>query len=183
MQQIEEGFWQKNRVSKVDSVLDTARAIIEDVRKDGDKAIKAYTEKFDKIKLKHLAVSREEIEAAYDKVDAELVEELENAARNFGAGPVRTLFKVTLPLVAANLLVGGLFAFSFSMLEVSDSLVLAQKSVFYPITKALLDLSQILGCGPAAACAFGVWAMAFLALTLGAAGALLGRKIGAIFKF
>lgn len=110
-------------------------------------------------------------------------EELENAARNFGAGPVRTLFKVTLPLVAANLLVGGLFAFSFSMLEVSDSLVLAQKSVFYPITKALLDLSQILGCGPAAACAFGVWAMAFLALTLGAAGALLGRRIGAIFKF
>ncbi|MBO4551923.1 MAG: histidinol dehydrogenase [Candidatus Methanomethylophilaceae archaeon] len=82
LQKIEEGFWQKNRVSKVDSVLDTASAIIEDVRKDGDKAIKAYTEKFDKIKLKHLAVSREEIEDAYEKVDPELVEELENAAYN-----------------------------------------------------------------------------------------------------
>ena len=108
---------------------------------------------------------------------------LEDAARNFGAGPVRTLLKVTLPLVAANLLVGGLFAFSFSMLEVSDSLILAQKSVFYPITKALLELSQILGSGSASACAFGVWAMVFLALTLVAAGVLLGRKIGAIFKF
>ena len=82
LQQIEEGFWQKNRVSKVDGVLDTARAIIEDVRKDGDEAIRAYTEKFDKVKLKSLAVSREEIEAAYEEVDPVLVEELENAAYN-----------------------------------------------------------------------------------------------------
>ena len=58
-------------------------------------------------------------------------EELENAARNFGAGPLRVLTKITLPLVAANILVGGLFAFSFSMLEVSDSLILAQKSQFF----------------------------------------------------
>ena len=110
-------------------------------------------------------------------------EELEQAARNFGAGPVKTMFKVTFPLIGANLLVGGLFAFSFSMLEVSDSLILAQKSAFFPITKALLELSQILGSGAASASAFGVWAMAFLALTLASAGILLGRKIGAIFKF
>ena len=110
-------------------------------------------------------------------------EELENAARNFGAGPVKTLCKVTFPLISANLLVGGLFAFSFSMLEVSDSLILAQKSIFFPITKALLELSQILGSGPASASAFGVWAMAFLAVTLLSAGILMGRKIGAIFKF
>ena len=110
-------------------------------------------------------------------------EELENAARNFGAGPVKTLCRITFPLIGANLLVGGLFAFSFSMLEVSDSLILAQKSVFFPITMALLELSQILGSGPASASAFGVWAMAFLALTLASAGLLMGRKIGAIFKF
>ena len=110
-------------------------------------------------------------------------EELENAARNFGAGPVRVIFKITLPLIVANLLVGGLFAFSFSMLEVSDSLILAQKAIFFPITKALLELSQILGFGPGAACAFGVWSMLFLGMTLIAAGLLLGRKIGAIFKF
>jgi len=110
-------------------------------------------------------------------------EELENAARNFGAGPVRTMCRITFPLISANLLVGGLFAFSFSMLEVSDSLILAQKSIFFPITKALLELSQILGAGPASASAFGVWAMAFLAVTLVSAGILMGRKIGAIFKF
>ena len=110
-------------------------------------------------------------------------EELENAARNFGAGPAKTLFKITFPLIGANLLVGGLFAFSFSMLEVSDSLILAQKSLFFPITKALLELSQILGSGPSSASAFGVWAMAFLAVTLASAGIIMGRKIGAIFKF
>ena len=110
-------------------------------------------------------------------------EELEHAARNFGASPWKVLSRITLPLIAANILVGGLFAFSFSMLEVSDSLILAQKSEFYPITKALYDLAQILGSGPGIACAFGVWAMLFLAATLAVASAVLGRKIGAVFKF
>ena len=80
------------------------------------------------------------------------------------------------------MIVGALFAFSFSMLEVSDSLILAQKAEFYPITRAIYDLSQILGSGPFIACAFGVWAMLFLAAALAAAGTLLGNKIGTIFK-
>ncbi|MBO4631151.1 MAG: iron ABC transporter permease [Lentisphaeria bacterium] len=109
-------------------------------------------------------------------------EELENAARNMGASPFRTLWKITLPLISANLIVGGLFAFSFSMLEVPDSLILAQKAAFFPITRAIFELSQILGSGPVTACAFGVWTMLFMAATLAAAGILLGRKIGAIFK-
>ncbi|MGE4563860.1 MAG: ABC transporter permease [Victivallaceae bacterium] len=109
--------------------------------------------------------------------------DLEQAARNLGAGAWATLRKITLPLISANLVVGGLFAFSFSMLEVSDSLILAQKAEFYPITKAIFELSQILGSGPYVACAFGVWAMLFLAATLAAAGSILGRRVGAIFKF
>ncbi|MEI3000474.1 MAG: hypothetical protein V8T86_06175 [Victivallis sp.] len=32
------------------------------------------------------------------------------------------------------------------------------------------------------ACAFGVWAMSFLAATLAAAGVMLGSRIGSIFK-
>ena len=92
------------------------------------------------------------------------------------------LRRITLPLILANLIVGALFAFSFSMLEVSDSLILAQKSEFFPITRAIYELSMILGSGPFTACAFGVWAMLFLAATLAAAGAMLGRKIGAVFR-
>ncbi len=110
-------------------------------------------------------------------------EELENAGRNFGASPFRVLRRITLPLIAANVLVGGLFAFSFSMLEVSDSLILAQKSEFYPITRALYELAHVLGSGPATASAFGVWTMLFLGATIIAAGILVGKKIGSIFRF
>lgn len=108
--------------------------------------------------------------------------EFEEAARTFGAGPLRTLRKITVPLIMANLVVGALFAFSFSMLEVSDSLILAQKAEYFPITRAIFDLSQILGSGPFTACAFGVWTMLFLAATLAAAGAILGKKIGSVFR-
>ena len=108
--------------------------------------------------------------------------EFEEAARTFGAGPLRTLRKITVPLIMANLVVGALFAFSFSMLEVSDSLILAQKAEYFPITRAIFDLSQILGSGPFTACAFGVWTMLFLAATLAAAGEILGKKIGSVFR-
>jgi len=84
--------------------------------------------------------------------------------------------RITLPLVAGSLAAGALLTFSFSMLEVSDSLVLAQRKEFHPITRVIFDLVQILGAGPAMACAFATWAMLFLAAALGAAAALRGRS-------
>lgn len=110
-------------------------------------------------------------------------EELEQAASNFGATPGKVFRQILLPLVFGNLVVGGLFAFSFSMLEVSDSLVLAQKSAFFPITRALYELAQILGAGSSVAAAFGVWSMLFLATTLAIAGVILGRKLSSVFRF
>ena len=65
-------------------------------------------------------------------------ETLEEAAQNLGCPPLKSMIKVTLPLIAANLIAGGLLAFAFAMLEVSDSLILAQKQAFYPITKAIM---------------------------------------------
>lgn len=107
---------------------------------------------------------------------------LEEAAQNLGAPPIRAMFRITLPLIAANLLAGALLAFSFAMLEVSDSLILAQKQADYPITKAIYELFQLLGEGRYVASALGVWAMAFLAVTILAASRLLGRKLGALFR-
>jgi len=80
--QVSEDFWSKNRESKVDQVNDTVREIIEMVRTKGDAALIELAEKFDKQKLKSIAVTREEIEEAYEKVSPVLVEELENAAFN-----------------------------------------------------------------------------------------------------
>ena len=110
-------------------------------------------------------------------------EVLEEAALSVGSSRKRVFFRILAPLLAANLLIGGLFAFSFSMLEVSDSLILVQKSVFYPITKAIFELSQVLGAGGVTASAFGVWTMVFMGATLGAASAILGKKLGALFRF
>ncbi|MEI8343020.1 MAG: ABC transporter permease subunit, partial [Verrucomicrobiota bacterium] len=107
---------------------------------------------------------------------------LEEAAQNLGASPLRVLQKITLPLITANLIAGGLLAFSFAMMEVSDSLILAQKSVNFPITKAIYELFQLLGEGRYVASALGVWAMAFLAITILAASRLLGKKLGALFR-
>ena len=107
---------------------------------------------------------------------------LEEAAQNLGCPPLRTLRKITIPLIAANLLAGGLLAFSFAMLEVSDSLILAQKQQDFPITKAIYELYQLLGEGRFVASALGVWAMAFLAITILGASLILGKKLGAIFR-
>jgi len=107
---------------------------------------------------------------------------LEEAALNLGSPPLRTVRKIVLPLIAANLLAGGLLAFSFAMLEVSDSLMLAQRGMHYPITKAIFDLYNLLGEGRYIASALGVWAMALLTATLVAASLLMGRRLGAMFR-
>ena len=108
--------------------------------------------------------------------------DLEEAARGLGAGRFTVLRRIVVPLVTANLIAGALLAFSFAMLEVSDSLILAQREIHYPITKAIYVLFERLGDGPGIAAAMGTWAMLLLACTLAGASLLLGRKLGAVFR-
>jgi iron(III) transport system permease protein len=107
---------------------------------------------------------------------------LEEAAENLGCPPFKAMIRVTLPLIAANLMAGALLAFAFAMLEVSDSIILAQKMVYFPITKAILELFQLLGDGKFLACALGVWAMVFLGTMVAGVSMLLGKRLGAIFR-
>ena len=51
-----------------------------------------------------------------------------------------------------------------------------------PITKAIMELFQLLGDGKFIASALGVWAMALLTLTLLCANAILGKRTGALFR-
>lgn len=115
--------------------------------------------------VRSAAAGLEQVPAAY-----------EEAAASLGAGFAYRLRRITLPLIGGSLAAGALLTFSFSMLEVSDSLVLAQRKEFHPITRVIFELVQILGPGPALACAFATWAMLFLAAALGAAAALRGRS-------
>jgi len=106
---------------------------------------------------------------------------LEEAAQNVGATPGRTLRRITLPLVFANLLGGGILCFAFAMLEVSDSLILATEDRYYPITKAIYDLLTRPD-GPYIASALGVLGMVLLAVSLFLGGKFLGRRMGELFR-
>jgi iron(III) transport system permease protein len=107
---------------------------------------------------------------------------LEEAAANMGASPLKTVQRITVPLITANLIAGVLLSFAFSMLEVSDGLLLAQRMDYYPITKTIYELFQLIGTGQYVASALGVWAMLFLAITLIGSSFLLGKKMGALFR-
>jgi histidinol dehydrogenase len=56
--------------------------IIADVRARGDEALKAYTEKFDQVRLASLRVTEKEMEQAYQQVSAEMLAIIREAAAN-----------------------------------------------------------------------------------------------------
>ena len=83
------------RVTPTVNVEGIVTEIIENVRKNGDKALFEYCEKFDKAKLTALQVSPEEIEEAVASVDPGFIEILEKAAANirkFHSRQVRNSF-------------------------------------------------------------------------------------------
>ena len=63
-------------------IMNTVAEVIANVRKNGDKALLEYTEKFDKVKLDSLFVSEEEQEALIAKVPDELKAAIDEAAEN-----------------------------------------------------------------------------------------------------
>ena len=108
---------------------------------------------------------------------------LEEASVNMGASPFRTLRKITLPLVMANLIAGTILTFAFAMLEVSDGLILAMKERYFPITKAIYQLLGRIDPNSASiACALGVLGMIILTLSLFVAARILGQKMGQLFR-
>ena len=88
----EEIFKRDNIASSVEGVVSE---IIESVAKEGDAALYAYAEKFDKVTLSALEVTAEEIEEAFTKTDEKFIKILEEAAeniRNFHKRQVRNSF-------------------------------------------------------------------------------------------
>lgn len=73
----------RSRSSATD-VKSVVLAIIEQVRRDGDKALFAFSKRFDGNALSSLKVSKSEIERAYDLVSPKLVYALKQAKRNIG---------------------------------------------------------------------------------------------------
>lgn len=81
---------QLNRLLKRDeadnqSIRDSVLAIIDRVKAEGDAALRALTAQFDGCTVKDLAVSAEEIDAAFAAADPKLVAAIEKAADNIRA--------------------------------------------------------------------------------------------------
>ncbi|BFT68809.1 histidinol dehydrogenase [Paenibacillus sp. P36] len=64
---------------------ETVRRIIDEVRQDGDAALRRMAREFDRVEVAELRVSDEEIQAAYAQVDAEFLAALRQAAANIRA--------------------------------------------------------------------------------------------------
>jgi iron(III) transport system permease protein len=107
---------------------------------------------------------------------------LEEAAMNLGASPLKSLYQITFPLIFANLVAGAVLSFSFAMLEVSDSLILALKEKYYPITKAIYALLGRIADGPYIASAMGMLGLLLLAASLFVAGRFFSRRMGELFR-
>lgn len=71
--------------TQAQDVSKTVAQIIDDVRANGDEAVKDYERKFDGVELSALEVSREEIDAALSVVGSEYVAMLERSAENIRA--------------------------------------------------------------------------------------------------
>lgn len=108
--------------------------------------------------------------------------QIDEAAQTLGQGFRGRLWNIHLPLLTPYLLASGLLVFAFSMLEVSDSLVLAMKEFYYPITKAMYFLTTRAGDGNNLSAALAVIGMVILAVAIGTANRLLGKRFGEMFR-
>jgi len=87
-------------------------------------------------------------------------ETLEEASLNLGAGRITTFFRIVIPLIAINILAGGMLSFVYSMSEVSTSLILGGvKPETAPLTWKMKDVLWQVAAGPYPAAVLGVLLM------------------------
>ena len=65
--------------------VEIVKGIIAEIRQRGDEALRAFTEKFDRVGLTSFSVSESEVEAAYAEVDDEYISIVREAAENIKA--------------------------------------------------------------------------------------------------
>ncbi|MBN1133372.1 MAG: histidinol dehydrogenase [Methanosarcinaceae archaeon] len=80
------------RGGELANVGETVSSILKDVMEEGDSALRKYTKQFDGADLEDIEVTEEEIEEAFQSIDAELINHLDIAASN-----IRTFHTAQLP--------------------------------------------------------------------------------------
>lgn len=72
----------ESQIAKIEKVVER---IIYNVKKNGDNILFEYTEKFDKVKVRNLRVTEQEIETAYNNTDPQFISILKEATENITA--------------------------------------------------------------------------------------------------
>lgn len=72
----------KRPAMDVTTLFDTVRTVLDEVRQEGDAAVKRYEEKFDKVRLADLQVSEAEIQEARELVSEDLKQAIRTAKDN-----------------------------------------------------------------------------------------------------
>ena len=114
-------FFLNLRKADISSIISVVNTVIDDVKKDGNKALLKYTEKFDKVHLdpSKLKVSESEIKEAYKKLDKKQINALKKVAKNIGTfhkkqlkskWSIRSVEGVTLGQVTRPLASVGVYA-------------------------------------------------------------------------
>ncbi|MEM0332135.1 MAG: histidinol dehydrogenase [Archaeoglobaceae archaeon] len=65
-----------------DTYIEIVKPIVEDVRRNGDEAVRRYERQFNGLEISNFRVKKKEIDDAYEKVDDELIDALEIAKEN-----------------------------------------------------------------------------------------------------
>ena len=73
---------QRTETQNGGNIISIVADIIQNVKENGDSALKEYTKKFDKAEIETIKVSEEEITAAYKKVDPKLLETIRKSKQN-----------------------------------------------------------------------------------------------------
>lgn len=75
-------IFRNREISNYEYIENEVKAILKDIKENGDSALKKYTQEFDKIELNSIEVSRDEINDAMSEADPEFVGAILNALEN-----------------------------------------------------------------------------------------------------
>ena len=73
------------RMTSIESVMDSVRKVADDVKENGDSAVRKYTKQFDGVELNDFEVSEDELSSAVELIDYETIGHLEAAMDNIEA--------------------------------------------------------------------------------------------------
>lgn len=121
------------------------------------------------------------VRAAYAGM-LQIPKDYEEASLNIGAPRWRTFLSITIPLLLASVIAGGILSFTYAMLEVSTTLILVARREQATMTWGIFHYSNDPLYGWNVSSAMGAILIFFVALSLAAVSKVFGKQMGALFR-